>query len=107
MLLQKSPNILLSRGFRAKIADVGIARALSGSYLTSVTSIGVRPWCNRLSVVLVKLQSGLPDWLRQDERLTTDQTIDMMQTWSWSAPELLLGSKVTVQADVYRCALHS
>lgn len=58
----KSPNILLGRDYTAKIADVGIARVLTESHMSTVTSTG---------------------------------------TFAWAAPELLLGSQVSVQADIY------
>ena len=38
--VQKSPNILLGRDYTAKIADVGIARVLTESQVSTVTSTG-------------------------------------------------------------------
>ena len=42
-MVQKSPNILLSHDYRAKIADVGIARVLVATYISTITSVGVCP----------------------------------------------------------------
>ncbi|KAK9789195.1 hypothetical protein WJX73_002262 [Symbiochloris irregularis] len=40
----KSPNILLGRDYTAKIADVGIARVLTDSQVSTVTSTGTFAW---------------------------------------------------------------
>ena len=42
----KSPNILLGHNLRAKIADVGIARALTGSHISTITSSGTFHWAS-------------------------------------------------------------
>lgn len=51
--LQKSPNILLGRDYTAKIADVGIARVLTESHMSTVTSTGeLLPMGNTCSVLV-------------------------------------------------------
>lgn len=49
---QKSDNILLDGEGQVKIADVGMARVFSGSYITQVSSTGTFAWCVTCSCII-------------------------------------------------------
>lgn len=43
--LQKSANVLLARGYTAKIADVGLAKILHHEFLSTMAAVGTFFWC--------------------------------------------------------------
>ena len=43
--MQKSANVLLARGYTAKIADVGLAKILHHEFLSTMAAVGTFFWC--------------------------------------------------------------
>ena len=78
----KSPNVLLGEGFRALVADVGLARVLRDD-----------DEGDRVGGGEIGAGSGTS--------VTATAATSSAGTFAWAAPELLLGRRVSEAADIY------
>ncbi len=60
----KSPNILLTRDNRAKLADMGLAKMMKGSFVATLTTGGIGTWdWTAPEVLMGNYEVCVRDWL--------------------------------------------